>query len=542
MREFGPVRFLLGNSPEEAEAAKPYLGIARTQLGITKNLMALGGLTQGARAMTLPDGTVIICHSRMGQDTVQIAVPTVASVPQITTARPPQIPGPDTELPLLPIIRGPVSIVIVGSYWNGSRDQAAVWRDGELTALADGGTSSYAATVSDDGQIIYGVIGTEFVRWVADGAPTYLGYYTTNIRAYNRDTSVRVYGSSAPYTITTPLGSTTSDFIDTTTRAVRVGYQPYQDNFGAPLFDVSRSLIPGVVSTELSELGSVVTKTYTDMVTAPGETDTGSIEYWLAAALALNGGPPNNAPLQPGVETGTIFGPVAVPITGSAYTITLSADVYIDVAADGTFTVYGDRMTSESFPATKHRDFGYITAAIPRALSDDGAWIAGEALIMGSTEAVLWNRASLPMNTMDRIAEGAADFSRAVAVTDDGETAAVNDGGDGATFAWESGLTLLSAGATDAAVLGMAPSGQFMAGYLSTDPSYIEYSGFVWSSSGGRVDLPHVGVGDYEEAVAVSADGSVVVGQNEDGSLVMWVDGVGSIINADARPYAVVTI
>jgi hypothetical protein len=75
MREFGPVRFLLGNSREEAEAAKPYMGIARTQLGITKNLMNLGGLQQYARVITLPDGTVIRCQSVMGQDFVAITPP-----------------------------------------------------------------------------------------------------------------------------------------------------------------------------------------------------------------------------------------------------------------------------------------------------------------------------------------------------------------------------------------------------------------------------------------------------------------------------------
>lgn len=81
MREFGPVRFLLGQSPAEIEAAKPYMGIARTQLGITKNLMNLGGLQQLGRAVTLQDGTVIRCQSVMGQDFIAITPPTRVPAP-----------------------------------------------------------------------------------------------------------------------------------------------------------------------------------------------------------------------------------------------------------------------------------------------------------------------------------------------------------------------------------------------------------------------------------------------------------------------------
>lgn len=78
MREFGPVRFILGEDPE---AAKPYIGIARMQLGITKNLMNLGGLRQGSRIVTLADGTVIRSQSVFGQDTVTIS-PVIVEAPQ----------------------------------------------------------------------------------------------------------------------------------------------------------------------------------------------------------------------------------------------------------------------------------------------------------------------------------------------------------------------------------------------------------------------------------------------------------------------------
>jgi hypothetical protein len=72
MRESGVVRFLLGNSPAEVEASRPYMTLARTQLGITKNLMKLGGLPSYTRTVELEDGTVIRCQSVMGQDAIAI--------------------------------------------------------------------------------------------------------------------------------------------------------------------------------------------------------------------------------------------------------------------------------------------------------------------------------------------------------------------------------------------------------------------------------------------------------------------------------------
>ena len=79
MRETGVVRWRLGDTREEVEAAKPYLGQARLQLGILKNSMAMGNQQQGLRTITLPDGTVIRSQSVMGQDAVQIT-PTPAAV------------------------------------------------------------------------------------------------------------------------------------------------------------------------------------------------------------------------------------------------------------------------------------------------------------------------------------------------------------------------------------------------------------------------------------------------------------------------------
>lgn len=72
MREIGSVRFrFMGDQ----HAAQGYTGIARTQLGILKNLMSFNKLQQLSRTVTLADGTSIFVQSVFGQDTVRINVP-----------------------------------------------------------------------------------------------------------------------------------------------------------------------------------------------------------------------------------------------------------------------------------------------------------------------------------------------------------------------------------------------------------------------------------------------------------------------------------
>ena len=71
MREIGVIRKQFSGN---VESAKTYVGEARVQLGILKNLMERGGLQQLTRKTVLPDGTVIICSSVQGQDTISITV------------------------------------------------------------------------------------------------------------------------------------------------------------------------------------------------------------------------------------------------------------------------------------------------------------------------------------------------------------------------------------------------------------------------------------------------------------------------------------
>ena len=72
-REFGVARKRLSG-----EAAAPYLGIARTQLGILKNLMSFQELKQLSRTVELSDGTRIFVQSIFGQDTIRIDAPEIA--------------------------------------------------------------------------------------------------------------------------------------------------------------------------------------------------------------------------------------------------------------------------------------------------------------------------------------------------------------------------------------------------------------------------------------------------------------------------------
>lgn len=71
-RETGVVRQRLDG---DTAAAQRLNGIARTQLGILKELMAFGGLQQLSRTVRLGDGTEIFVQSIFGQDTVRITPP-----------------------------------------------------------------------------------------------------------------------------------------------------------------------------------------------------------------------------------------------------------------------------------------------------------------------------------------------------------------------------------------------------------------------------------------------------------------------------------
>lgn len=105
MREIGPVRKGLSGDIETATAQ---LGIARTQLGILKNQMRLAGLTIGARAVRLADGTVMRVSSYNGQDFVDIETPVLVNVPVDLSQ--PEVQVPEFDVPVVPPVDLPLAL------------------------------------------------------------------------------------------------------------------------------------------------------------------------------------------------------------------------------------------------------------------------------------------------------------------------------------------------------------------------------------------------------------------------------------------------
>jgi hypothetical protein len=86
MRDTGPVRKDL-----PGDEAAPYIGVARTLLGVLKNRMLMGGITSLTSTSTLPDGTVITVSSVNGQDTIRVQAATAAPAPAAETVHTPPV-------------------------------------------------------------------------------------------------------------------------------------------------------------------------------------------------------------------------------------------------------------------------------------------------------------------------------------------------------------------------------------------------------------------------------------------------------------------
>lgn len=105
MREFREVR-----KDTPGDAAAPYIGIARTLLGVMKNRMVLGGLPSLTSTTILPDGAQITCRSINGLDTIRIVPPVTA---------PPGVTPPHIVPPVLPPIPGVKQLVPTqGCVWG----------------------------------------------------------------------------------------------------------------------------------------------------------------------------------------------------------------------------------------------------------------------------------------------------------------------------------------------------------------------------------------------------------------------------------------
>lgn len=94
MREIGPVNKSLSGDPDTAAAQ---VSVARTQLGILKNLMKLGGLKIGSRTVRLADGTTIQVASFNGQDFINIETAVPVNTPPVDV--PVGIPTEDVSVP-----------------------------------------------------------------------------------------------------------------------------------------------------------------------------------------------------------------------------------------------------------------------------------------------------------------------------------------------------------------------------------------------------------------------------------------------------------
>ncbi len=93
MREYREVRKELSG---DAEAAAPYIGMARKLLGALKIQMQFGKLQHLSRDYDLPDGTTISVLSSHGQDTVRIYAP-----PEVPETPPREIPVPVEPIPVV---------------------------------------------------------------------------------------------------------------------------------------------------------------------------------------------------------------------------------------------------------------------------------------------------------------------------------------------------------------------------------------------------------------------------------------------------------
>jgi hypothetical protein len=97
MRDTGPVK-----KDADTPDAQDQIGAGRTQLGILKNQMALGGVSLGKRTVVLPDGTTIVASSIAGIDKVTIRqaaeLPPGAPPPPAPRVREPRLPEPPPPL------------------------------------------------------------------------------------------------------------------------------------------------------------------------------------------------------------------------------------------------------------------------------------------------------------------------------------------------------------------------------------------------------------------------------------------------------------
>ncbi|PFH12842.1 hypothetical protein [Burkholderia sp. JKS000303] len=173
MREFREMRKSLG---DDSDAAAPYLGVARTLLGVMKNQMRIGGLLQSQRTVTLPNGVSITVGSRFGQDSVRIVSPPGIAM-NVNTETPPGV-TPPAQQPQESSITYPwsPSYVCVGGAYNYTLGLSGIYWVSENDAPIDVGASfgnsdigQYLTSVSADGHVAVGWEGNNGVVYTRNG-------------------------------------------------------------------------------------------------------------------------------------------------------------------------------------------------------------------------------------------------------------------------------------------------------------------------------------------------------------------------------------
>lgn len=154
MRDTDVLKKRLDGDPEAATAQ---IGLARTQLGILKNQMALGGITSGVRTVTTADGTTIRASSINGLNSVQITTPREMPAGAPVHPRPahaePVLPPPPVVAPIgvLASIGWPIGTSQIG----GGNGGGALPIQSVLNGEAAGGLG-----VDGDVQKVVGVEGS----------------------------------------------------------------------------------------------------------------------------------------------------------------------------------------------------------------------------------------------------------------------------------------------------------------------------------------------------------------------------------------------
>lgn len=199
MRETGPVRKELSG-----EEAAPYIGFARTLLGVLKNQMKFGQLSQGKLARTLPDGTLIAVQSIFGMDKINIVA---AAIPQPQEEPAEALPPPrEIEVPVEILVPQELdleytNVVVVGTCAATGITYGVVWNGGgrvmHVLPLLAGSTGTFPTDISDDCRTVVGYStmsdGSERAwKWTASGGMVLIDSLGT--RNENRAVAVSATG------------------------------------------------------------------------------------------------------------------------------------------------------------------------------------------------------------------------------------------------------------------------------------------------------------------------------------------------------------